>query len=596
MPPAWTGCQACRERLMQCDQTLPVCGPCQESNIECTFVEQQNMVQQQRVAELESNSPELEHFTSIQDWRAAVSEDVAAFEAQGLPPEDSNFSNVALEINEPPVAANTNDGANRRLLRADDTGLTPTTALGYCSIWFDKYHPWFPIFHRDTVHKRCQNLSSESGIVIPLIYKAMAAAVVHSCTLDRTATILQQRRLSEKMRDKAILAGMRNASIESLQALLIISIIEYGDGRTSQFSSLITICRRMGAQIGLHDLVTYHCLKFGAYDSSAPPQVLCRPTTAVELEGYIRAFWAMEAIGLALTLGAAWSFGISKPELAESLPCNDDIWRSPAPLVSVYRFEGTGIPSSFSLYIRLVTHDLWYVHDFLQQSYNVYSNVDGKDAPSHQAACLAVDKRLNDWKNCFEDLLNADPPPYEDLAMIFLHQRYIAKLFTENKPQLEFTDWPQALTRCHESATHMASIIVAVHNRAFEIATPLIIIHIFTAARFLIVSAKKITGHKDGNSSEDVDTLVRAMEVLSLRWPLADYLQRALNTAIEECHRERAADAEFSPDSASPGPEKLPTEFWNLQYLAPDIVEVLKRWSVRIEHAQLLSTSSVDPV
>lgn len=114
----------------------------------------------------------------------------------------------------------------------------------------------------------------------------------------------------------------------------------------------------MGMQLGLRDLVAYQCKNYNKSSVSAP-RMLPLPSTLVDREEKIRAFWMIELLDSSSTIGASWNLGLSRPEGAGLLPCDDAIWTLPefeVPLCS-------DMSSTFALTVSLVTKGLWYVHN-----------------------------------------------------------------------------------------------------------------------------------------------------------------------------------------------------------------------------------------
>lgn len=82
-------------------------------------------------------------------------------------------------------------------------------------------------------------------------------------------------------------------SLQSLQAVLILTIRDFGAGRLSEFWNLIALAKRMGTQLGLRDLVAHHCDNFNQV-STIPPRMLPLPVSLVNREEKIRAYWMTE--------------------------------------------------------------------------------------------------------------------------------------------------------------------------------------------------------------------------------------------------------------------------------------------------------------
>jgi len=152
---------------------------------------------------------------------------------------------------------------------------------------------------------------------------------------------------------------------------------------------------RMGTQLGLRDLVANKCDNFNKL-STLPPRMIPVPTSLIEQEEKIRAYWMTEVLDSMSSLGAGWNLSLSRPENEAWFPCNETVWAFPEKATSFSSFDDSEVSSAFSLYLNLVTHQLYQVHLFLQQSYDATSAV---DRARWQSQCIAVDESLNKWQN-----------------------------------------------------------------------------------------------------------------------------------------------------------------------------------------------------
>lgn len=104
-------------------------------------------------------------------------------------------------------------------------------------IWLQKYHPWFPILHHTSV---VTSLSS----TLPghsLLQKAIMAATIW----DISGMSPEQRNIeSEKICQELILKAMASSNFPSLQALLILAMLSWGEGKWPQCTNLIAVSKR----------------------------------------------------------------------------------------------------------------------------------------------------------------------------------------------------------------------------------------------------------------------------------------------------------------------------------------------------------------
>jgi hypothetical protein len=89
---------------------------------------------------------------------------------------------------------------------------------------------------------------------------------------------------------------------------------------------------------------------------------------------------------------------ISKPENTGLLPCSDTIWAFPEAIISAWSFGDFEVPSTYSLYVMLVTNELYHVHQFLQQSFDTQSPT---ERIRQQNECKTIDERLIEWRSRF---------------------------------------------------------------------------------------------------------------------------------------------------------------------------------------------------
>ena len=316
------------------------------------------------------------------------------------------------------------------------------------------------------------------------------------------------------------------------------------------------------------------------------------PVTAVERESKVRAFWAADALDSASTVGVAWHLSVSQPELSASVPCDDEIWQFPESVLAAYPFSSLGAPSSFSLFVRLATNELWHVHNHLQQTYDPSS---AEALRKRQSDCDTVYRRLMDWHSDFEQMLTLSSPIYTDLfasggsttqhpnsilihctvhsAIISLYQRFAAS--SDLPAEVDGQDsMRRAADRCLSSCDKIASVVKGVNDAVLESTNPHVIYSVFIAARFSLIYPR-IMGLPLPNR---LYLLVYALRVCGHRWALARQLHLILEQAMVEI------------SGSWPSQNQLPTEFWDLQYFALDIHEALRQWLLVSPHARIDST------
>jgi hypothetical protein len=324
-------------------------------------------------------------------------------------------------------------------------------------------------------------------------------------------------------------------------------------------------------------MVMNYCINYGK-PSIIPPRMLGIPSSIIDFEERVRAFWITEILDSTSTLGVAWNFHILRPEANVWTPCDDDLWILPEGLISMLPFGSSESPGSFSLYVRLVSTELWHVHNFLQQS----SDMTVPEVCAQRLAeCQTIDLRLLKWQSQFESVVPASSPSTSasvgdshplsanivltyctiDTAVIVMYQRLvILPDGSEGNTEVSY----QASSRCLQACNHLVSILRTVDDEELQCMSPQLIACVFVAARFYIMHARAM--HTD--IPPKLDLLKYALKACGQRWPLARRLGKVLSAGT--------MGQESTAYKVS-----LPEPFYDLQYSWPDIDYALQDWAER---------------
>lgn len=122
--------------------------------------------------------------------------------------------------------------------------LTRQNISAYCSIWFEQYHSWFPILHQPTILESCRQFIDHSNGAVSLVLKSVAAVIIPTQPLPAHVNDNERQKWLLSMEDDITLAAFHNLSLQSLQALLILTIPVFGAGRMAEFYNLMALCKR----------------------------------------------------------------------------------------------------------------------------------------------------------------------------------------------------------------------------------------------------------------------------------------------------------------------------------------------------------------
>lgn len=112
-----------------------------------------------------------------------------------------------------------------------------------CTVWFENYHPWFPILHQPSLLEAVQASPDLESCDRTLVIKAIAATTMCHCQSYPTTTANRQE-WADAFRESVLLEALGDWSLRSIQALLILSLIDSGSGRVTKFWSIMAVCKR----------------------------------------------------------------------------------------------------------------------------------------------------------------------------------------------------------------------------------------------------------------------------------------------------------------------------------------------------------------
>ena len=161
-------------------------------------------------------------------------------------PEPTNHSNAARQwsqsTQENALPASPVDVDN---IASGIETLSPPILAELLDTWFSDYYRWVPILHKpsllDTLHT---NYLKDSSLYI--VVKAITAVTVTDTQKTRLSRLSDEdrQRLALSLRCQVIMEAMGSLSLHSLQALLVITILDYGAGKFSDFWNLVALCKR----------------------------------------------------------------------------------------------------------------------------------------------------------------------------------------------------------------------------------------------------------------------------------------------------------------------------------------------------------------
>jgi hypothetical protein len=134
-------------------------------------------------------------------------------------------------------------------LRRRSTAISTATLLSApelarsCDLWFGEYHTWFPLMHQQTLTRCLEAFTNLAGTGRPLVLQAITAATIESSNRSETVQA-DLRDLRIKLKESTILAALNSPCLDAIQALLVLSMLQYGNGCLTEAGNLLAMCRK----------------------------------------------------------------------------------------------------------------------------------------------------------------------------------------------------------------------------------------------------------------------------------------------------------------------------------------------------------------
>lgn len=439
-----------------------------------------------------------------------------------------------------------------------------------CATWFRRYHRFFPILHRATVMQTVHSPDAAERSTYLLVAKAIVAVSLQHSDILRECTMAQREQWQSQISSSILIECVDNQSVQSVQALLILSILHYGDGRFLRSWNLLAMARRISTHLGVtatRDVNT-------ASSPTALRRLADYTNTTVAQEETVRAYWMSQTLESISTIGAPYEVAVSTTPGDPLLPCSDSFWDVPTDLIDERRMRPYSYCSAFSLCVILAASELSAVHQFLRRPVDLES-FEERDA--WQAEAQRIDERLTSWRDEFVAavfrLINAEYADRErpemdayvvltncvlNTAVITLLERRAA---CPDGTDQRVESWGYANMRCMYASENTAFKVRQMDEDELLVCHPHLIFSIFVAARFYIVHSKAL----DANVPSNLHCLAFALHTCGKRWPLARYCEKILRIAVGEYRTPLTVTS-------------LPKEFYDLRLSTFEVMDTLIDW------------------
>ena len=413
-------------------------------------------------------------------------------------------------------------------------------------LWFKECQPWFPILKRSKLEQSLEQLVAPVEGIDDIVLRALIALSFSHSSAAVIYGYKGRRQVSAHLRADVLVEAMAKVSLDSLQALLIIAVLDYGNDDIPSTWSLLSVCRRLCEQLGL-----FRRLLTQMQENNTPGQMELPSREAFEGEELaIPLTWVLSALDSSTTLGASWRD--ASAALMEHIS-------------SIAYISAPDLRDSFVTHVHLAAIGLQPVHTYLYDQKNRTVTDDATIATvdeiyhnlmSYGPMNTGTYTYLPDGTIDF-DCMSALTSILIDGSVITLYGRHL-DLSTSTPGPGQAT----AIERCSQACKNMVGTVRNVSDADIELNSPSLVTQFFIAARYMLV-LQQYTGQPRG---PEFDVVMHAANMCGRRWPVARRLDIVLRAAIVEVDKFHLVTSQ------------VPAVFWDLRRSAVEIDASMKDW------------------
>ena len=401
--------------------------------------------------------------------------------------------------------------------------------------------------HKPTVLTALEEQLKYHDEIPNIVLKALVSLTVSHSSQAIVFGYESRRRTCERLRSQVLSTAIGQSSLETLQALLVIAIYDYGYDNFPSAWNLLSICKRICETKGLATQ------RRDGSTERAPGLEGIAHLPDYHHSQMIYVAWMVHTMDCAISLGARW-----RPQSVVQLPQLPDNTADGNFSVSVslqaafeLPFTGLGLVQRI-LHSRADQSSIELDAETFERSDEAFrvlmSYTDKRYQPSYT---LQTDGSITFDTNAVLTTIMANA------AAIVLYQRYLMLPSVYSAPLSESAI---AVQRCQDACDQMINTISTVADSDVEFISPVLALHLFVAARFHLARVRRHSQRRPAR----FDLLMHALNMCGRRWPIARRLDIVLRAAIVELD--------------SGGGPAVPAPFWDLRQSALDIDDALRQW------------------
>ncbi|KAL1855557.1 hypothetical protein Plec18170_004278 [Paecilomyces lecythidis] len=463
----------------------------------------------------------------------------------------------------------------RQSLADPDLDLPPYDLLyALVDLYFEHINVWCPILHRRTTLDTFFGPSPLQEADRVVLYAIVATTLRFSS--DKRLTEQSRARYYASSKQKVILYGLENSSVQSLQALVILALDFVGSSNGPPGWKLLALIARSVVQLGLA-VESGSALISSVYPSiyTLRAVILPEPANWIENEGRRRLFWSVYMLDRYSTIATAFDFALDDKDIDRRLPCKDEFFSKNQPVETrsfrrhhdrtdfVTQSQNVGW---FGYYVDILGI-LSRIHIFLKRPVDIGSL---SDVEEWQSTYRKLDNEITSWEfslpaeyaleNGSRLFTSARSSRNIYCGWVMLHAAYQTAVIrlhssaaypTTRSPI--FTPSYGASQQCLMAVDNILSLSrFVLNNNMLDKLGPPFAFSLWVSARLLLVHGSTIAHTVSPDIVFFVDTLSR----MGKYWKVAERYSTILQRVLDE-YGEYQRSAETDTDRSTPSSVKI---------------------------------------
>ncbi|GFF42062.1 hypothetical protein IFM51744_05017 [Aspergillus udagawae] len=450
------------------------------------------------------------------------------------------------------------EAPRERLSLASDL---PTADLLYSLIdlYFKHVNTWCPILDRQGTFELFSTIPGPDNPDSVVLYAIVATALRFS--QDPSLTPHARRQYYDAAKAKVLLCAVENPSLQSLQALVILSFDFLGASNGPQTTNIIALVVHTTLQLNLH-VESPHALSSSmraiAGFSRFRDRILPHPDSWREEEGRRRLFWMAYILERYAAVATGSDFVLPESSIDRALPCRYDLFSKNQPVETRWSRELRGAEividrpenlGSFSYHCEIV-RILSRIHLFLQTPVDICSLA---EVQKWERTFQELDYELNSWLGRLpgdysnvSQLCHSDPTS-KISNWITLHAAFVTAVVRLHScaayPPVQshiFHPSLNASQRCLAAVRSLHGIAQEVVDTGMlDLLGPQFAMALSILARLLLVH----TGSKGGELDPSYEFFILTLQQMGQQWSLAEHCASMLRKISNHVLMQRPSQA-----------------------------------------------------